>query len=71
MSTDMWNDDYQKLSYMAITCHYVTHDFMLVSKTLTTAVFPMEDAKTGKNIRCEIVSLLVSKFGLDPTELCG
>ncbi len=48
VSTNMWTDDCQKLSYVAITYHYVTHDFMLVSKTLTTTVFPVEDAKVGK-----------------------
>ena len=69
MSTDMWTDDYKKISYIAITCHYVTDDFALVGKTLTTAMFPIEDAKTGKNIRREISRLLVNKFGLDPSSL--
>lgn len=66
----MWTDDYRKISYIAITCHYITDDYNLVGKTLTTAMFPMEDAKTGKkNIRREIVGLLVNKFGLDPSSL--
>ncbi|RXN08582.1 zinc finger BED domain-containing 1-like protein [Labeo rohita] len=69
MSTDMWTDDYKKISYIAITCHYITDDYTLVGKTLTTAMFPVEDAKTGKNIRREIVRLLVNKFGLDPSSL--
>lgn len=69
MSANMWTDDYRKLSYMAITCHYATSDFILVGKTLTTAAFPAEDAKTGKNIRWEIVNLLVNRFGLDPLSL--
>ncbi|TWW53025.1 hypothetical protein D4764_0169960 [Takifugu flavidus] len=44
-------------------------DFRLVGKTLTTAVFPVEDAKTGKNIRRELVRLLVNRFGLEPSSL--
>ncbi len=30
-------------------------------------MFPIEDAKTGKNIRREVIRLLVNKFGLDPS----
>ena len=44
----MWTEDYKKLSYIAITCYYITNDFTSAGKTLTTAMFPMEDAKTGK-----------------------
>lgn len=69
MSTDMWTDDFRKMSYMAITCHFTEADFNLVGKTLTTALFPVEDAKTGKNIRRELVRLLVTKFGLEPSSL--
>ncbi len=39
MSTDMWTDDYKKLSYIAITCHYITEEYELVAKSLTTAMF--------------------------------
>ena len=49
---------------MAITCHFVTRTFKLVSKVLTTAVFPQEEAKTGDNIRREILRLL-TEYGLD------
>lgn len=69
MSTDMWTDDFRKMSYLAITCHFAETDFNLVGKTLTTALFPAEDAKTGKNIRRELVRLLVTKFGLEPSYL--
>ncbi|CAL9699746.1 unnamed protein product [Knipowitschia caucasica] len=69
MSTDMWTDDYRKMSYIAITCHFINSDFLLVGKTLTTAVFPAEDAKTGKNIRRELLRLLINKFGLELSSL--
>ena len=64
MTTDIWTEDFHKLSYMAITCHFVTRTFKLVSKVLTTAVFPQEEAKTGDNIRREILRLL-TEYGLD------
>ncbi|CAL9694246.1 unnamed protein product [Knipowitschia caucasica] len=69
MSTDMWTDDYRKMSYIAITCQFINSDFLLVGKTLTTAVFPAEDAKTGKNIRRELLRLLINKFGLELSSL--
>lgn len=39
MSTVMWTDDYRKMSYIAITCHFTETEFNLVGRTLTTAVF--------------------------------
>jgi len=45
MITDMWTDDYKKLSYITKTFH--CKDYTLVGKTLTTAMFPVEDAKIG------------------------
>lgn len=54
---------------MAITWHFIGSDFKLVGKTPTTAVFSVEDAKTGKNTRKEILCLLVNKFDLDLTFL--
>ncbi|ROJ65838.1 hypothetical protein DPX16_0268 [Anabarilius grahami] len=41
----------------------------LVNKTLTTTMFPLEEAKTGENIGWEILKLLVTKFGLDASSL--
>ena len=42
----------------------------LVYKTLTTTMFPLEEAKTGENIRWGILKLLVTKFRLDASSLC-
>ena len=69
MSTDMWTDDYRKIHYLSITCHYVTEDFELTGKNLTTATFPVDEKKTGDNIKRELVKLLVTKFGFDPLSL--
>ncbi|KAF4103562.1 hypothetical protein G5714_016445 [Onychostoma macrolepis] len=41
----------------------------LMNKILTTTMFPLEEAKTGENIRREILKLLVTKFGLDASSL--
>ncbi|KAG1957223.1 zinc finger BED domain-containing protein RICESLEEPER 2-like [Pimephales promelas] len=54
MTTDMWT-----------TCHYITPDFLLRSRVLTTAMFPPEEAKTGDNIQRELQRLLVSQLGFD------
>lgn len=69
MTTDMWTDDYRKVSYLTITCHFITTDMELVNRTLTTAMFPLDEAKTGENIRREILRLLVTKFGLNASAL--
>lgn len=37
MTTDIWTEDYHKLSYMTITCHFVTRAFELTSTVLTIA----------------------------------
>ena len=66
MTTDMWTDDYKKTSYLTITCHYVTPDFVLKSHVLTTAKFPDDEVKSGANIRREIVRELTS-IGFDPS----
>ncbi|KAL0162267.1 hypothetical protein M9458_041663 [Cirrhinus mrigala] len=64
MTTNIWTEDYHKLSYMTITCHFVTQTFKMISTVLTTAAFPLEEAKTGENIRREIIRLL-TEYGLD------
>uniref|UniRef100_H3A0S7 BED-type domain-containing protein n=1 Tax=Latimeria chalumnae TaxID=7897 RepID=H3A0S7_LATCH len=69
MTTDMWTDDYRKIHYMAVTCHYVTPDFKLKAKDLATTMFPLEEAKTGENIRRELLKLLVNTLGFDPSNL--
>lgn len=45
MSTDMWTDDFRKIHYLSITCHYVTENFELIGKNLTTATFPVDEKK--------------------------
>ncbi len=46
MTTDMWTDGYHENSFITITCHYITTDFFLRSRVLTTAMFPLKKRKT-------------------------
>ncbi|ROL29787.1 Transposable element Hobo transposase [Anabarilius grahami] len=64
MTTDMWTDDHRKIRYMSITCHYVTPQYDMKSRVLTTTIFPNE-AKTADNIRKELQQQLVSVLGFD------
>ena len=54
MTTEMSTEDYRKICYLTIKCHFISKDMELVNTTLTTAMFPLEEAKTGENIRREI-----------------
>ncbi|KAL7380417.1 hypothetical protein ABVT39_017576 [Epinephelus coioides] len=64
MTTDMWTDDFRKMIYMAITCHYISPKYEMKSKLLTTTCFP-NHAKTGENIRKELPQQLVTVLGFD------
>lgn len=69
MTTDNWTEDNLKMSYLTITQHFISEDMELVNKTLTTTIFPLEEAKTGENIRREILKLMVTKFGFEASSL--
>lgn len=69
MTTDMWTEDYQKISYLTITCYFIREEMELVNTSLTTTMVPLEEARMGENIRQEILKLLVTKFGLDASSL--
>lgn len=48
---DMWTDNYRKNSYTSITLHYVDDDWKLKNRLLGTGQFPVNESKTGENIR--------------------
>lgn len=52
MTTDMWTDDFRKLSYLSLTIHYIDHDWVLHDRVLCTRHF--EERKTGENIHLEV-----------------
>lgn len=49
-TTDMWTDNYKKRSYIALTLHFLD-DWKLKIYNVYTGQFPIEDKKTGENIR--------------------
>ena len=59
VTTYMWTEVYQKISYLTITCHFITEDMELVNKTLTTTMFQsLRKYQMGD-----------TKFGLDASSL--
>lgn len=48
---DMWTDNYRKNSYMSITPHYIDDNWKLNNRLLSTGQFPINESKTGENIR--------------------
>lgn len=53
MTLDLWTDDYRKLSYLAITIHYIDSAWKgLVERVLCTRHFP--ESKTGEHILHEV-----------------
>lgn len=51
-TTDMWSDDYKKISYISITIHFINENQELNSNVLHVGQFPYDKKKkTGENIR--------------------
>ncbi|KAL4097820.1 hypothetical protein QTP88_022528 [Uroleucon formosanum] len=48
---DLWTDDFRRNSYMSITLHYIDDNWELNNRLLHTGQFPMNESKTGDNIR--------------------
>lgn len=57
-TTDMWTDDYKKLSYVGLKFHYITNDWILKQHVMSTSMFSIDEAKTGENIRKHLIALL-------------
>lgn len=67
-TTDMYTENFTKLSYSALTCHFLDDDFKLHYATLGCKVFPDDAAHTAENIKNETLSIL-SEYGLDHNDL--
>ena len=60
MTTDMWTDNYRKLSYLTVTVHYADHMFTRIfDRVLCTVHFA--ETKTGENIH-EAVSYKIKLY---------
>lgn len=66
-ATDMWTDDYRKVSYTCITLHFIDENWGFQSRVICTCAFPNQP-KTGANIKNEIIKQL-KDFGLTQLEI--
>ena len=56
-TTDMWTDDYRKISYISLTVHYIDENWQLKEQILTASKFP--DVKhTAEQIKKVILNIL-------------
>jgi len=67
-STDMWTDDYRKVSYTCITLHYIDDTWEFNSRVICTCAFPLGAKKTALNLKGELLKQL-GEFGLTPEEI--
>lgn len=58
-TTDMWTDNYKKMSYISLTLHFI-EDWKLKMNNVYTGQFPIEERKTGENIRKCLKKFFVS-----------
>lgn len=58
---DGWSDKYRRRSYMTLTLHFVTKQFVLVNFTLSTGHFP--ERHKGENVLSHVETIL-DCFGL-------
>ena len=66
-TTDMWTDDYKQRSYTTLTGHWIEL-WELQSRVLVTEEFDTTLAKTGINIKHQLVDIFQG-FGLDERHL--
>ena len=57
-TSDIWTDDYIKISYLTITAHWISTEWELQSRVLCTNEFDATEKKTGDNMRSAIVNAL-------------
>ena len=57
-TSDIWTDDYKKISYLSITAHWISTEWELESRVLCTNEFDATKKKTGNNVRHAIVDVL-------------
>ena len=53
VTTDMWQEEYKKKNFVAVTVHMLQSDGM-VTRVLTVYQFPFETQKTAENIRLSL-----------------
>ena len=53
-TTDMWTEQHSQKSYLAITAHWITHDWQLVSRVICTKEHDSALKKTAANIHAAL-----------------
>ena len=66
-ATDMWTDDFRKVSYTCITLHFVDENWEYQSRVICTCAFPPQP-KTAVNMKNEIITQL-KDFSLTQFEI--
>ncbi|KAK7906804.1 hypothetical protein WMY93_015416 [Mugilogobius chulae] len=68
ITTDMWTDGFHMRSYTALTCHFITEDWTLISRVISTLEFDANEKKTAANIHDQISKELLD-IGVSPEHL--
>ncbi|KAK5865251.1 hypothetical protein PBY51_016428 [Eleginops maclovinus] len=68
ITTDMWTDSHNRRSYTALTCHFVTEDWSLTSRVISTLEFDSTIRKTATNIH-EQISKELLEVGISADKL--
>ena len=68
ITTDMWTDSFNMRSYTVLTCHFVTEDWKLSSRVISTLEFDHTLRKTAPNIQEQITKELL-EIGIPPDSL--
>ena len=58
-TTDMWTDDYRKISYISLTVHYIDENWQLKEQILAASKFP-DVRYTAEQIKKVILGILKS-----------
>jgi hypothetical protein len=64
LTTDMWTERFTQTSYITLTAHYITSDWNIVERVLSTREFDPELRHTAVNIK-EAVDNILQDFNLD------
>ena len=60
ITTDMWTDSFNMRSYTVLTCHYITEEWKLLSRVLSTVEFDSTLKKTAVNLHDQISKELLN-----------
>jgi hypothetical protein len=63
-TTDMWTDDYRKVSYISLTVHYIDENWQICEQVLAASKFP-DVSHTAEHIKKTVLSIL-SNYSLIP-----